>query len=56
MQTVKNYSGTVAEFWCHLVNPPMTGTGYVYRTSRSNDFYFDNGAANGIMVYFQMLD
>ena len=35
MQTVKNYSGTVSEFWCHLVNPPMTGTGYVYRNSKN---------------------
>jgi len=37
METVKNISGTVSEFWCHLVDPPMSGTGYVYR-NRPNAF------------------
>jgi hypothetical protein len=37
VETVKKRTGGVAEFWTHLANPPMTGTGYVYR-NRPNAF------------------
>jgi hypothetical protein len=33
VETVKKRSGGVNEFWVHLANPPMTGSGYVYRNS-----------------------
>tara|TARA_Y100001937_G_scaffold19663_1_gene27153 strand:- start:758 stop:2296 length:1539 start_codon:yes stop_codon:yes gene_type:complete len=33
VETVKKRSGGVNEFWIHLANPPMTGSGYVYRNS-----------------------